>query len=195
MLLEMFDIYLFRQFSSILLVGLVIKIMDDIIDENYPEYLYKAALPYAIIIFVISTLIEHKTAISLFMSSYIVGMFSDINETLLTGLKGYQESLIIFGLGTVFLGWKEFIFSLTIIIGIQLIDDVIDVSIDRNSGQRNMVMRYGKVEIFIVSMIFFVFSLMLNPVKGAIILVVAPLVNTIFDKLKGVIINWQQDGL
>ena len=68
--------------------------MDDIIDENHPEHLYKAALPYVILIFIISTIIEYKTTTGLFMASYIVGMYSDINDTLLTGLKDIRKLLL-----------------------------------------------------------------------------------------------------
>ena len=73
MLLEIFDITLLKNIVSIFLVGFIIKIMDDIIDENHPEHLYKAALPYVILIFIISTIIEYKTTTGLFMASYIVG--------------------------------------------------------------------------------------------------------------------------
>ncbi|HHU69714.1 MAG TPA: hypothetical protein GXZ31_05355 [Thermoanaerobacterales bacterium] len=189
MLLEIFDITLLKNIVSIFLVGFIIKIMDDIIDENHPEHLYKAALPYVILIFIISTIIEYKTTTGLFMASYIVGMYSDINDTLLTGLKGYQEAVIVAILGVIFLGRATFIFCLTVIIAVQLIDDVFDIELDKRLGHQNLAIKYGKVEIFILSLIFCILSLMLDPIKGLIVLCAVPIINILFNKLKGEILN------
>lgn len=189
MLLETFNINLLRNITSIFLVGFVIKIMDDLIDENHPEFLYKASLPYAVLIFIISTIIEYKTTVGLFMASYIVGMYTDINDTLLTGLKGYQEAIFVAILGFVFLGRTTFIFCLTIIIAVQLIDDVVDMELDKILGYQNLAIKYGRVEIFILSLIFYIISLMLDPIKGLIVLVAVPIINIVFNKLKGEIVN------
>ena len=132
----------------IYLVGFIIKIMDDIIDEDYPEYIYKALLPYILISLLISTIVDYKNTAGLFMASYIVGMYADINDKLLSGLKGYQESILVFILGLSILGWPAFNFCLSVIIAIHLIDDVIDIESDRKFGHSNLAVKYGKTGYF-----------------------------------------------
>jgi len=174
---------------SIYFVGFIIKLMDDIIDEDYPEYLYKALLPYILIFLLISTIVNYKNTVGLFMAGYIVGMYTDINDKLLSGLKGYQESILVSILGLSILGWSAFNFYLSVIMAIHLIDDLIDIESDRKFGYSNLAVKYGKMEVFLLSLIFLILSFMLNPLKSLLVLVMAPIVNISFNKMEGVIQN------
>ncbi|WP_162138483.1 hypothetical protein [Caldisalinibacter kiritimatiensis] len=125
----------------------------------------RGILAYCLIIFSFSCLLNAKLAVSLFISSYIIGMFSNINRTLPLGLKGYHESIIVTILGILLIGYKEMLSSFILILIIQLIDDYIDMSKDIRYKSHNFVIILGKVESTLVIIILLLIEYKLSIVK------------------------------
>src|SRR5690606_32279070 len=104
-----------------------------------------------------------KTAVSLFLASYIIGMFSNLYGYMPTGLYGYQESIIVFFVSVLFLK-GELISSLFIIISIQLLDYYIDYK--KDFSKYNLAFVFGKFECLLLAIIFFFISLYFDYLKS-----------------------------
>lgn len=164
---------LVSKIFAVFLTGLVIKMMDDFIDSEYDDMLGKrnlsnvlgrGILPYAIFIFSLACLLDPRTSIGLFFSSYILGMVTDYNVKMPAGLYGYQESLIVLSLGILLLGFSEITSSLFIMGFVQLWDDLCDYKKEKNCG-KNYVKLLGKVECIILSIICFLSAFYFDAVK------------------------------
>ncbi|MCG0276266.1 MAG: hypothetical protein L5655_08955 [Thermosediminibacteraceae bacterium] len=163
-----------KKSLAVFLTGLVIKLTDDFIDREYDILLGKrnladvleaGILPYVILIFSLACLLEPHTSISLFFSSYIIGMTTNYNAKMPSGLYGYQESVIIFFMGIFIFGYIEMISSLFTIAAIQFWDDYRDSREDVNS-RKNLANLLGKVECILFSIICLLSALYLDPSKA-----------------------------
>lgn len=161
---------------SIVFSGLSIKLLDDSIDNDMLEY-----VPYVLLSLCVSILLWSESS-SLFLSSYIIGMFHDENIKLISGLKAYQEQIAVLIISILLTDYVATFSSLFIICTIQAMDDLIDQKIDLFEGKKNWVLKYGATEIGIVMVIFFLLSLLLSPVKTSISIPVALLLSFIFNK-------------
>lgn len=164
---------LVRKLFAVFLTGFVIKLMDDFIDleydtvlkrQNFSNVLGKGVLPYTLFIFSLACFLEPSTSISLFFSSYIIGMTADYGTKMPSGLYGYQESLITLILGILILGSSETLSSLFIMWSVQLWDDLYDYKKEIACG-KNYVKMLGKVECLVFSIICFLSALYLDAVK------------------------------
>ncbi len=90
--------------------------------------------------------INAPVGLSLFFGSYIIGMYNDFGALFPSRLKGWQESLIVLAIGSGLWGVKMMLFSLFIVLAVQLLDDFIDQREDRLAGQRNMAGKFGGYE-------------------------------------------------
>jgi hypothetical protein len=162
---------------SIFLCGLSIKFLDELIDENRVEY-----IPYIMCFLCISSVIWNES-ISLFFSSYIVGMFHDENLKLISGLKSYQEQILVCVLSLLLVGIYGTISSLMIICMIQLLDDLTDLKDDMQSGKKNWVLKFGKVEVMISSLIFLSISVYLSIFKTIVCIISASIISYLFNKI------------
>lgn len=192
MLAEIFEFG--RDFFAIMFTGITIKLTDDYLDQAIDQkvsYFSLAAslkegiLPYCILLFSISVGLNKDLSLALFFSSYIIGMFGDMNRPLSFGLNGYQESIIVFITSVLLIGWQLTTISLLLIIAIQIIDDYFDLQEDRVKGSNNLVFRFGKVESRIVTMAFIVTACYLNLYYSIIILTVYFIINRFSFGKKG----------
>ncbi|MCK8817692.1 hypothetical protein MWH28_10005 [Natroniella sulfidigena] len=126
--------------------------MDDYLDQELDRLnqqktlaikLQRGVVPYTLLLFSFAVLLNYQLAVSLFWASYIIGMGSS-NNSLPTGLKSYQEVLIMLGLGFLVLQREIFIFALTIILFIQLVDDFIDFHSEDYINRENFVNYLGE---------------------------------------------------
>ena len=76
--------------------------MDDYTDQNIDKMLEKpniyeamelGGLPYVLLLLSLAFILDPITSLSLFLSSYVIGMMGSINVKMPSGLYGYQESI------------------------------------------------------------------------------------------------------
>ncbi|SMC62476.1 hypothetical protein [Sporomusa malonica] len=139
-----------------------VKLADDYLDKeydavagktNWAEVLGRGTMLYAMFLLAMSAGINTRLSLSLFLASYIVGMFNSMYEKLPSRLNGFQESLVALIIGVVFFDWNSMLFSLSFVAAVQLFDDYLDAQYDRLSGQRNLANRFGGLECLIMGLI------------------------------------------
>ncbi len=186
----LFDVFSFNILGSVILTGITIKLIDDYLDNDKTifskiiENMGKGILPYSIIIFSISCLLNLETSVSLVSSAYIVGMISDFNRKLTFNLKGYEESILIFIILVIFLGFNEMVSSLIIIFITQLIDDIIDINKDKYYNNKNLAFKLGVVESILISVILVLITLKIDALKLVICLIVFLLIEFLEYSIK-----------
>lgn len=176
---------LLRSASVILLMGAVIKMMDDFLDLRYDTLagtyslamrLGEGTLPYALIGFAVAALIEPRLAVSLMCGAYAVGMAGDLDRQLPSGLTGYQESAIVLLLNLLFLPWNLVVWAFLAMLALQLADDLHDLDADRASGNPNLVRRLGRVEALMLGGACLVGASALAPVETALLFAAVPII-------------------
>lgn len=158
-----------RTFFSIFLAAIAIKLIDDSLDKDgflndiISKNMGTGIVPYSILIFSFACILNNILPISLFLSSYIIGMFSDFNRKLTFKLKGYQESLIIGIIGIIIFGYGIMLVSFLIILVIQILDDLIDYKTDKKKCKYNLACKYGRIEVLVIALILILVIIVLNP--------------------------------
>ena len=128
---------------AIILVGLVIKIMDDFLDEEWPpsrgllRTLGKGVLPYSIVIFLLAISLDFSLTVALFLASYITGMIFVTNHVLPSGLSSWLESILAILLSVLIAGYDLTLWAILIMLAVQLIDDYLDYRNDQRRGLPN----------------------------------------------------------
>lgn len=178
----------FRDFLSVLLIGITIKFLDDIIDAQSDKIVGKknwwndkgtGILPYTFIIFSLAVILNKNLTVPLFLSAYVVGMGKEYNSKYLLGIDGWAESLIIISMVIFFFGWQNGLTSLAILFAIQFIDDLMDHSRDREGGEKNFVTLWGSGEVMIICGILLTAAFVYSAYKLFLVML-AYLVITIF---------------
>ncbi|GAW91482.1 hypothetical protein [Calderihabitans maritimus] len=172
-------------FAAVFLTGMVVKGMDDLLDSSWDlakgkrtvagSYGY-SLVPYLMVFLAIAAWLAPKISLSLFLASYAVGMFFDSRQKMASGLQGYQETVIIILLGSLFFGWLEMLSSLSIILLVQVLDDLQDFRKENPTGHKNWARKFGVVETILFAIILFSLSLALATEKTLLVLVATPLV-------------------
>lgn len=142
---------------SVIFCAAGIKLADDFLDQeidqtksNLATMLGKGSMLYAMLSMALAASLNAPVSISLFLSSYIIGMFHDLKHDFPSHLTGFQESILVLLFGVFFLGWQLMLFSFFFIASIQLLDDYIDDFEDRLAGHRNWSHRLGRIECFLL---------------------------------------------
>ncbi len=179
-----------KQTIAFFLIGIVIKLLDDEVDEDQntkysssilnelQEYKY----PYSLITLAFAMLLEKEYTFSLFSSAYMIGMFNFINRKLIFKLKSYHEIIILIIINLIFVPNEVFIHSFIIIILIQIFDDLLDMQQDYIYGYFNLANKYGKGEVLIISIVLITASIMLSPIYTVSILLVWLLINYLYSE-------------
>lgn len=148
---------------AVILCAAAVKLLDDWLDQdhdlvagptNLAVLLGPGTTVYAALLLAMAAAINAHVSLALFFASYSIGMFNDFGRVLPSRLRGWQEALLVCGLGTVLLGWRIMLFSLLFIAAVQLFDDCIDLAADRRAGQRNLASRFGPVECLLTGLLF-----------------------------------------
>ncbi len=180
---EIFDFFV--KWMVICLVGVIIKLMDDYLDQELDKIegkytlamvLDKAVLPYALLIMTMTMAIDPGLSGSLFLASYAVGMGHDLKRTLPLGWTGLTESILFSIFGFLVFGFLEMFSSLMVIIGIQLVDDFLDYYTDAHFSRRNFVIRFGFLESMLGCFICFGLALVLDWQKTVLVSISLPIV-------------------
>lgn len=191
-----------KQVFCIFLTGIVIKLMDDYVDQDIDKLSGQnnifnldeiRIMPYILLIFSLACYIDLKTATSLFFASYSLGMMESLDAKMLTSIYSYQESVLIIILGILMFGLHEMLSSLCIVAFIDLTDDYIDCKMDKNY-KKNWVFILGKVEVLILSIIFLLFALYTNLCKSVLVTILVYPVVYIIGLLYHRILNKKDDS-
>lgn len=175
-----------REFGAVLLTGVVVKTMDDYLDEACvpPELACpsplsdRAVLPYCLAVFGLATWLGVTTSFSLFLASYCLGMVYDMRDKTPSGLRGYQESLLAVAAGVFLMGWREMLGGLCAIGAIQCFDDVLDYPKDLAATVRSVAVSLGRVEALAMGIGSFTVGLIVDQRKTCLVLVAAILIWT-----------------
>lgn len=164
--------------------------LDQIVDklENKKTLALKwgrATLPYALLFFSLAAILNYSWTISLFWASYILGMGYNTTDELPTGLKAYQESLLLLLIGIYGLSIENFLSSLSIIAGIQLIDDLIDVKHDSQIYRNNFVHLLGKRQVILLLITVLSVGIYLNIKKTLAVLIITPCIILLLEDTDG----------
>lgn len=160
MLLEIFSCS--KIFFAVIFCAAAVKIADDFLDveidkcsgrHNWSETIGNGAMIYAMLFLGIAVCLNVSVSLSLFFCSYIVGMFQDLDRRFSINMYGWQECLVVFVFGSIFIGMKIMIFSLFFLLSVQLFDDCIDAKVDYYVGNRNLAHKLGKAEAYLLSML------------------------------------------
>lgn len=160
-----------RIMTAVVLCSGAVKLVDDYLDKefdhcvgrkNWADYWGQGSLIYAMLFLVIAAGIHAAVSMSLFLASYIVGMFNDLKSVFPSRLKGWQESFFVMAVGILCFGWNLMFFAVFFIWGVQLFDDCLDVRTDCLAGQRNFACRFGTLECFLLGVMAFIFAGWIN---------------------------------
>lgn len=157
-----------RVCIALLLSGATVKMMDDALDVEYDlcrgkrtlaARLGRASLPYSLIVFGFSMAVEPHVSISILFASYCVGMFTRSAEILPTRVPAYVEIVIGLLILCLLVGWRDALWAMATMSLIDWLDDVMDRHRDRETGQANLAVRFGLVEVLFGILIAFCLAL------------------------------------
>lgn len=149
---------LIRLFGALLFAGLAVKWMDDVLDVDYDlcqgqrtlaARFGRAALPYAMVMMACAVAISEQPAIAAFFGAYAVGMFARPFERLPSRLPAWAESLGALGLCALIVGWRGALWAVSFMLAVDWLDDLADRFRDAETGQWNVVIRFGLVEVLL----------------------------------------------
>ncbi|AZR72793.1 hypothetical protein BBF96_04920 [Anoxybacter fermentans] len=187
---------LFIKWMVIFLTGIVIKLMDDYLDQELDKIeekqtlamiLDKAILPYTLLAIVVCMALRPALSGSLFLASYLVGMGHDLRRILPIGWNALEESIIFGVFGILIFGIHEMIGSFTVILSVQLFDDLLDYYTDAKFSRRNFVIRFGFWESIIFCLICLITAIILDVKKTFLVFISLPIVLTALEHGKKLI--------
>ncbi len=155
--------------TAIFLTGLVVKTMDDFLDEENPlesgvfAYLGRSSYVYGLFTLLIASALDFSVTFSLFSACYILGMFTSSTMKLPSGLTGWVESLIVLFTCIYITGFLVTLWSLLIIISIQLLDDWMDYHTDLLHHATNYVRLLGREPAILLFFLTLYSSVLLQP--------------------------------
>ncbi|SCZ01075.1 hypothetical protein [Alkaliphilus peptidifermentans] len=181
---------IFKRYIAVLLIGFVIKWLDDevdfkeeaAIDKKKLLNIFDCKLPYCLLFLALAMMLDTYYSFSLFTAAYIIGMFQIPLQRLPFGLKSYQEIIILIIINTLFVPIDIFIHALILIFTIQLLDDIVDFNYDKKYSFKNYAVKFGKGEVIIFILILLVAAIMLNWINTLIILPVAIFINYLYSR-------------
>ncbi|SNR87972.1 hypothetical protein SAMN05446037_1001194 [Anaerovirgula multivorans] len=180
------------KYFGILLIGIVIKLLDDEIDDdktntrsqsNLYRDVMEYKLPYCLLFLAIAMLLESQLIFALFTSAYMIGMFHLPHQRLPFKLKGYEEMIILFCINLLLIPFDIFAIAFISIFLIQLLDDLQDYQYDFKYGFKNFVNKYGKGEVILVSGILLVLCIIISLMNTMIILSSSFLINHLYSRI------------
>lgn len=157
---EIFDF--FSIAAAVVFCAAAVKLADDYLDRefdaiagkaNWADRLGRGTMLYAMFLLALAAGINTPLSLSLFLASYVIGMFNSMRTTLPSRLTGFQESLLALLAGMVLFGWNNMFFAFSFVLAVQLFDDCLDIHSDQIAGQRNLAKRFGGLECMVAGAI------------------------------------------
>lgn len=152
-----------RIIGAAVLCSVAVKLLDDYLDReldavsgvhNWINRLGEGTVAYSLPLLAVSVALETAVGISLFLSSWAVGMYRSLPVRYPSRLRGWQEAALAVLAGAFFAGWRLMLCSLLIAAAVQLADDIIDRCSDRAAGLRNLAHRFGSIPCLLVGTAF-----------------------------------------
>lgn len=162
----------FSKFLSVLGTALVVKTMDDLVDEErlegIPYYTFwgPALIPYTLALFSLALALDWPLSFGLFWASYGLGMVASPWEKLPTNLRAGMETALSIGLMLAVIGLQATLWSLLIIGAVQLGDDFLDYRQDEAVSSKNAALVFGQRECFLSTLILLYSALKLQPLAS-----------------------------
>ncbi|MFD1674572.1 hypothetical protein [Alicyclobacillus fodiniaquatilis] len=179
-----------RAFVALLFAGAAVKLMDDALDVEYDlcrgkrtlaVRLERACLPYSLAIFGIAMITEAHVALAVFLGSYAVGMFTRLDERLPSRVPAFVEIIVAIALCIVLVGWREALWGVAMMSVIDWLDDMVDRQKDLISGQFNVAIRFGFVEVLFAILIALCLAVYTEVVWTALGFIALVVLSIIFD--------------
>jgi 1,4-dihydroxy-2-naphthoate octaprenyltransferase len=145
-------------FVAALAVGWSIRLVDDALDleldlavgrSNLCQQLQGGTAAYAVAAFAIGVVARPTVALALFAAAYLMGMFDD-GRLLPTGLPGWLEGLLLFGLVLFRVGTRVAVASLLVMLAAQLTDDLRDQQLDQGCKRGRLIHLLGPIGVALV---------------------------------------------
>ncbi len=180
---------MFNRFFGILLMGIVIKVMDDYFDKeidkeskqwNINILLGRSILPYSLLIAIISLYLNFTEAAAVFAASYTIGMLHTYRGILPTKIYGWQEGFVILLIFSYILSFREIIVTIIIVGIIQLIDDMLDYKKEKFINQNNIINKIGIFNTILSTFILLFIAIKFFPLKFNYFFIAAVVVHFIF---------------
>ena len=187
---------LFECFS-ILLTGIVIKVLDDYLDradqnltvgsrELGGVLIYRfsrGVLPYALLLFLLALTLNRSIATALFLSAYAIGMFGSESQVLPSGLSSRTESIGALILGAALTDMRLMAVSFAAICAVQAADAIVDRQQDKEEGHRSW---HGSIETWLILILSLLVGLYLDYKFIIVVLFIALVIVYLF--------SWQVRG-
>lgn len=171
---------------SIALTAVAVKWLDDFIDDEPYIESFRAGPAYGMLAVLLAAALDFPLTFTLFAACYIVGMFNSLTLKLPSGLPSWAEALLIFGASALLSGLWTALWAVTVIISVQILDDMLDLGDDRNHNRTNTAAQLGIERTGLIFLFCFYLSLVIEPLLSTAVLAVALFVsNVLFTKLAG----------
>ncbi len=164
---------------AVLGTGLVIKTMDDLLDEKdvrllpYLRVLGPGVIAYSAAVFSLALALDFQSAFGLFWASYSLGMLKAPKQKLPTLVKAWGEIILGVILMLIFLGAFQSIWSLLIIGAVHLADDLVDFKRDKQVKAANTATKIGRLECFLLTLILLYGAVSLSALDSIVVWVLA----------------------
>lgn len=173
---------LIRDLAALFATGLAIKLVDDHLDRDegltsrpvLATLLDRGTAAYALLSYALAAQLKPSWAFTLFLASYGCGMLGDSPWRLPTCLPAWGEIGLVLALGILTTGWQDMASSAAFILGLQLIDDVVDLAEDRHALRPNLAAKWGRVEAALAGLVFVLTGLLLDLRKTVLGVAVLP---------------------
>ncbi|QTL98300.1 hypothetical protein GM661_10075 [Iocasia frigidifontis] len=156
---------MFERLAGVILIGFVIKMMDDFLDQeidilqgdwNLTSVLKKGILPYSLVIMIFALHLNFAESVSYFSASYLLGMSSTAADKLPSRLRGWQEGLILIVIAIYLTSLREVITSIILVLILQFVDDYLDYKKEIYIKKDNLINKLGHLNGLIIFIILFI---------------------------------------
>lgn len=155
-------ILLLPTLVAILLTSIIVKWLDDAIDEESGNKGIQNYAAYALAGILLAAALDLEITFVLFMACYSVGMFGSGKTMLPSGLPNWLESGIALTIVVVVAGFTTAIWAVAIIVAIQAFDDILDYNYDSQHNQPNWIFQLGIERTLIIFFFSFYLSWLIN---------------------------------
>lgn len=182
--------------AAVLFTGAAIKLMDDFVDRRMDAWagvttwagqLGDGALPYSMAALAIALLIDARSAGTLFLAAYSLGMAHELRRTLPSGLLGWHESVIALSVGALLGGPLPMAAALAAMVFVQCIDDLDDAETDRLRGQRSFVVAFGRWETIMLAAAALIVASALAPLLTTAVVVCTAIVEWLTGRMSSAV--------
>lgn len=170
------------RIPAVFFLGLVIKSMDDFLDEPWPptkgilSRFAKGLLPYSLVLFGLALYLDFRLVWSLFLAGYAVGMFSHPYVMLPSGLPSWIETLVAGIVSWLTVGYSYTLWAMLCMVSVQLLDDFLDYHVDSRRSEANWLHKLGKGEGVILLLLTFYLAVSLKPFSSVLVIVCSLLI-------------------